>query len=206
MVRNVFLSFVLGSVVMIGVAPRAAAQVYINGSVSQSSSNLVYIKSNSGSGSLGVDVALGRYVRIGVAHSQEFAVAEGWVTKEGVEDTSDDPADFNEYSSRTHAWANSIDFTFILYEGDIVVPYLKAGLIWKTYMIEEKEAGIVTREGYRNRGPGDNLGAGIGFKLNKDFTLKFLYTTSPGYQAVPGENEIRLARDKKATVGLSYEL
>ena len=187
------------------IAQNAFAVVFINGSVSQSSQNAGYLTHETNSGSAGFDVSLGTYVRVGLSHSQQFAVSSGWVLQDEAEDDSDAEA-YDEYTSRTHAWANSVDFTFILYEGQFVVPYLKAGLVWKTYIIEEDQAGDVSKDGYRNQGPWDNLGAGVGFKLNRQFTLKLFYNTSPGIQAVPGEDKVRTVRDKKATVGLEYKL
>jgi hypothetical protein len=181
------------------------AGIFVNGSVSQSSQNAGYLTHDSSSGSAGFDVSLGTYVRVGLSHSQEFSVSKGWVLQDDAED-SDAASSYDNYTSRTHAWANSVDFTFILYNGQVVVPYLKAGLVWKTYIIEEEQNGVVSKDGYRNQGPWDNLGAGVGFKLNRDFTLKLFYNTSPGIQAIPGEDKARTVRDKKATIGLTYQL
>jgi len=191
------------------VSPSAAADIYLNGSVAQASSNAGLLTHSTNSGSAGVDVSLGTYVRVGLSHAQQFSVSEGYVQRDGTLDADpNDPRIYDLYTSKTHAWANSVDFTFILYEGEIVVPYLKAGLVWKTYFVESNQAGEITKDGYRNLGPWENLGAGLGFKLNRQFTLKFFYGLSPGQQFIPTPAGIQAKKimDKKTTVGITYQL
>ena len=54
--------------------------------------------------------------------------------------------------------------------------------------------------------PGPNLGAGVGLRLNKEFTLKLSYIASPGASRKPFDEESKSVWDKKVTMGLTYQL
>lgn len=195
-------------------APGAFAGVYLTGSVSSSTSNATYqtYQSNYGSASLAVD--LGRYLRLSVTHSQEFTLTDGYKNpKDQSGSTSpagnDDPADDGqllEFSSQTHVIGNSVDLQLILYEGQIFVPYITGGLIVKTYHFVSEEQGKETEVVDTPPIPGPNLGAGLGVRLNKDFTLKFAYIASPGSQRRPFDEKAKSVWDKKLTMGITYQL
>src|SRR5690606_28599884 len=93
-----------------------AAAVFVTGSVNQSTSNLGLQSSVSRGGSMSVDLGLGRYVRVGITHQQSFKESDGFV--ENPEVATDDPERYAKFASKEHILANSLDFTFILYEGE----------------------------------------------------------------------------------------
>lgn len=188
-------------------APDSFGTVYVTGSVSASTSNVPMQtnQSQAGSGSLAVD--LGQYIRIGLTHKQEFQVSSGYKdTAETDSTTTETPSNYVEVASRTHVVSNSLDLTLILYEGQIFLPYLTIGGVVKNYRFDTEEAGQSPKSIKGSVGPVPNVGAGIGFRLNKEFTLKFSFTASPGLTQKPGETEPKGAWDKNTSIGLTYQL
>ena len=175
---------------------RAVIYFSIGGSASQNNVPLSTYNSVAGSGSIAFD--LGRYVRLGYTHRQEYQTTEGW-TKE---DNSDN---YIEFFNLTHVTSNSVDLTVILYEGELFVPYLLGGGVLKTYRFENRKADIREKSDPLTMPPVPNLGAGVGIRLNRDFTLKLSYVASPGYTSEPN-GEIKGTWDKYTTLQLSYQI
>lgn len=192
---------------------RAQAAVYVSGSISTSTSNVPFqtFESRYGSGSLGID--LGRFIRLGYTHSQELSITDGFKNPGGqsqsrgdiISDKVDTCESCIETRSSTHVIGNSIDLQIILFEGQLFMPYITGGAIVKLYRFENLESGQLTRnEGAV--GPVPNLGAGLGIRLNKDFTLKLTYIASPGLAQTKGEELPHGVWDKRVTLGLSYQI
>jgi hypothetical protein len=192
-------------------APAAHAVIYLTGSVSASQSNAGFQTHNSRGGSGTVAFDLGRYVRLGFTHRQDLQSSSGYVAdSEGGCDISDDTSLGErclDYESKTHIISNSVDFTLILYEGDVFVPFVMAGGIVKTYRFEIRKEGTDTlKEGpITDKFPRPNLGIGMGIRLNREFSLKLSYTTSPGARYTP-DGEVHSAYDKVTSLGLTYQL
>lgn len=190
----------------------ALGVVYITGSISASESNvgLQTQESRGASGSIAFD--LGRYIRLGFTHRQDMQTADGYVGE--AEDTcvfGKDVSGCATYYSKTHIVSNSVDLTLILYEGDVVVPFIQGGAVIKTYTFQTetvKRDGSVEAEktGPVPFGPVPNLGAGLGIRLNRQFTLKLSYTASPGITQDPIENKEKVVWDKQMSLGLTYQL
>lgn len=200
---------ILGALISVN----AQASIYVSGSISTSTSNVPFqtFESRYGSGSLGID--LGRFIRLGYTHSQELSVTEGYRDPNGQSQTrgaaSSDVVDTCESCvatrSSTQVVGNSLDLQIILFEGQLFMPYITGGAIVKLYRFENLESGQVTRnEGAV--GPVPNLGAGLGIRLNKDFTLKLTYIASPGLAQTKGEELPHGVWDKRVTLGLSYQI
>lgn len=179
-------------------AEPAQAVIYlsIGGNASQNNVPLSTYNSVAGSGSIAFD--LGRYVRLGYTHRQEYQTTEGWAKEAGSEE-------YVEFYNLTHVTANSVDLTVILYEGDLFVPYLLAGGVVKTYRFENRKGGVTEKSDPLTMPPVPNLGAGVGIRLNRDFTLKLSYVASPGYSQEPN-GEIKGTWDKYSTLQLTYQL
>lgn len=201
-------AMVLSVLVLVAYAPNSFGTVYVTGSVSASTSNVPMQtnESQAGSGSLAVD--LGRYIRLGLTHKQEVQYSSGYKDTSATDSTTTatTPANYVEVSSRTHIISNSLDLTLILYEGQIFLPYLTIGGVVKNYRFDTAEAGQTPKSMKGSVGPVPNIGAGIGFRLNKEFTLKFSFTASPGLTQKPGEDEPKGAWDKNTSIGLTYQL
>jgi hypothetical protein len=187
---------------------------YLTGSLASSTSSMPYnsYSSNYGSASIGID--LGSLVRLSLTHSQEISTQEGFKDKQDRSGDAnpandEDPAndgDLVSFANTTHVVGNSVDLQLILYEGMTFVPYVTGGLILKSYHFIQKEEGKEAVESKLGPIPGPNLGAGVGLKLNKQFTLKLAYIASPGYVRQPFDAETRTVWDKKVTLGLTYQL
>jgi len=183
----------------------ALGAVYVSGSVNQSTSNLGFQKQETRGGSLSIDLGLGQYIRIGITHQQNFKESLGWEENEDLPET--DPARYEPFSSKEYISANSLDFTFILYEGTVIVPYLKIGGIWKSYTIERVTATEIERtEQKASSIPEPNLGVGAGIKLNQQFTIKLFHRASPSAIYDEKLNKAVPAWDRDTTVGISYKL
>jgi hypothetical protein len=182
-------------------APEALAEIYVTGSGSLSTRNADLTRYETQAGSGTIDFGLGRYVRIGFTHEQEFEITKGY------EQPDKEKEEYVKLDAKTHVVANSVDLTLILYDGDVFVPYIKGGLIRKSYKFEvtkgtdTEKADFVIPVTY-------NLGAGVGLRLNRQFTLKLGYMVSPGIQREPGQpvEEAKTVLDKKSTIGLTYQL
>ncbi len=188
---------------LLGASSSAFSTVYVTGSVSASTSNvpLQTFESQAGSGSLAVD--LGSYIRLGVTHKQEFQSSSGY--KDTATEIAPTP-NYVEVYSRTHIVSNSLDLTLILYEGQIFLPYLTLGAVVKNYRFDSQEEGQLSQTKKGSVGPVPNVGGGIGFRLNKDFTLKFSFTASPGLAQKPGEEKATSTWDRNTSIGLTYQL
>jgi hypothetical protein len=199
---GVFLAFAM----MTGASGAAFGTVYVTGSVSASTSNvpLQTYESQAGSGSLAID--LGSYIRLGVTHKQEFQMSSGYQDTSTDEGSTTTVPNYIEVYSRTHIISNSLDLTLILYEGQIFLPYLTLGAVVKNYRFDTQQEGQASEIRKGSVGPVPNVGGGIGFRLNKDFTLKFAFTASPGLAQKPGEEKATATWDRNTSVGLTYQL
>lgn len=205
----------LSSLIVVAAASLATpafSAIYLTGSVSASSANAGLMSYDSHGGSASVAMDMGRFMRLGYTHRQQFQQSKGVVGKDedscaagDVVDGKVQTGDCLSYESKTHVVANSIDLTVILYDGQVFVPFVMAGAVIKTYSSQTKKEGeddtIVEPTVV---GPVPNIGGGIGIKLNKEFTLKLTYQASPGVVLLPdGTN--RRVWDKDTSVGLSYQ-
>lgn len=193
-------------------ATPAFSAIYVTGSVSASSANMGLMSYDSRGGSASLAIDMGRYMRLGITHRQQFQESAGVVGKDenscsatDVVDHKTQDGDCLEYESRTHMIANSIDLTVILYDGQVFVPFLMGGAVVKTYSSETKKEGEAdTVVDPTTLPPVPNVGGGVGIKLNKEFTLKLTYQASPGVVILP-DGQTRRVWDKDTSIGLSYQ-
>jgi hypothetical protein len=204
--RHVLAAAFASALAVTSLSPSASGAVYITGSVSSSTNNvgLQAISDQGGSASVAVD--LGRYIRIGVTHKQDFQVAKGLITTDDSLSTCDaDHLDnCSEYSSRTHNISNSLDLTLILYEGDTIAPFLLGGGVMKSYEFVTRKGDTETKDKAKV-GPIPNYGGGLAIRLNKSFSLKFTYTMSQGAIMDP-TGLTRPVWDRDTSLGLQYQL
>ena len=199
-------------------AAPAQAAVYLTGSVAGSTSNIEYqtYQSQYARASLAVD--LGHYLRLSYSYSLENSNNNGYTDPRTDDElksanatranANNDPTDDNNlvaYSTRSHVVGNSVDLQVVLYEGDIFIPYIMGGVIYKTTTVVTEQDGKDPQVS-QGGGLGPNLGAGLGIRLNRAFTLKLSYIASPGATRQPGDAEKKKVWDKKVTLGLSYQL
>lgn len=210
--HHTFFNFIaIASFATLVIETQALGVLHLTGSISSSISNVGFqtYESRYGSGSLGFD--LGRYIRLQYTYSQEYASSYGFKDKDAELNKSKQGAADNDCSqcveskSMTRVIGNSLDLQIVLYEGSIFVPYVALGSIVKTYEMRLVENGEETGQTPVTMGPLPNLGLGVGIRLNKEFTLKISYITSPSVSQQRGE-EPRSTWDKKVTVGLTYQI
>ncbi len=193
---KIALSFVLSTVILLPSSlARAAVNLTLGGSHSQS--NAGYQKIESGAGSAGISVDLGDYFRVGYTHRQELASTTGYQLKEATKQ-------YVYFESLSHVTSNAVDLTLILYAGDIVTPFIFAGVNVKHYSTDNKEADG-THEHLDLVYPGPQGGAGIGIRLNQKFSLKVTYTMSPGVTQTPDQPAAQTL-DTYSQLGISYAL
>lgn len=176
----------------------AQAMVYFTLGGSQSRSNVPYQTYVSRAGSASVAMDVGPFFRVGYTHRQEFSNNTGYRALVSL------PGYYGQYVSQTRVISNSIDLNMILFAGDLLIPYLSAGAVVKSY-----SSSVETLEGNDSDSfkldPVPNLGAGVGIRLNREFSLKLSYTVSPGKKQEPGgEREETL--DNYTQLGVTYQL
>ena len=202
-IKSVLTSALMTGAIACFLAPQQAfAVVHFTIGGSQSQNNVGQsVLSRAGSASVAVD--LGEYFRVGITHRQEFSENQGYVeyrTNKG-----------NYYLSPgvTKVIANSVDLSVILYSGDIFVPFIQGGLVRKDYDFEvtkESDDGqIVVDTGKATQGPVPSIGAGVGIKLNRSFSLKISYVASPGFVTLP-DGELAAKLDTYTQIGITYQL
>lgn len=196
----------------------AFAGVYLTGSVTGSTTNMPYsgYRSQYTSGSVGFDIA--SILRLGYTYSQEDTVNDGYTdvrTSDSLKSSNATPANGNDdpsddgnlvaYTTQSRVIGNSVDLQLILYKGDVVVPFIIGGVIHKqTTMTTTKDGEAPTVLHGASLGP--QAGAGMGFRLNRQFSFKVSYVVSPGEKRKPFEEKATKVWDPKLTFGLTYEL
>lgn len=191
----------------------AQAGIFVAGSLSMASFNggLQTGASSGGSGTVGFEFT--EYVRLGYTHKRQTMTREGWMGKaEGDCDyQSDDPVVLGclAFTERTYDIADSFDLTLVLYNGEVVAPFILGGLILKTRDYKRTREGAVgePNESTHDRSftPSPNLGGGMHVRLNRQFSLKFQYTVSQGARYTPRREETKLW-DKDMSLGVTYQL
>ncbi|MFK7872962.1 MAG: hypothetical protein AB8C84_07290 [Oligoflexales bacterium] len=189
---------------LLSVHSYAAVHLTIRGNATDNNIGLVGQQSRDLSSSVAFD--LGNYFRLGLTHR------EATTHKIGYESSTSDDTDTVTYqpiNNFTRVSSNSFDLTVILYYGKLWVPYVMVGVVKKSY-----ETQFLTSEGettaFRTPTPAlPNAGCGVGFRLNKAFTLKLSYTASPGLKIddpTTADAKPRAARDSYTSVGISYNI
>lgn len=173
----------------------SAVKVTLGGS--HSKSNAGYQKIESGAGSAGLSFDLGEHFMIGYTHRQELASTTGYQLKE-------ESKQYVYFESLSHVTSNAIDLTLILYSGDILTPFIFAGVNVKHYSTDNKEADG-THEHLDITYPGPQGGAGLSIRLNQKFSLKVTYTMSPGVTQTP-DQPAAATLDTYTQIGISYAL
>jgi hypothetical protein len=194
--RHTLSVIILGAITFLTAqTSQAAMHVSLMGSHSQS--NAGYQSIESGAGSAGVAFDLGQYFRLGFTHRQELSSTKGYKNKEETNT-------YVYFESLSHVTSNDVDLTLILYAGDIVTPFIFAGVGVRHYVTDMQEADG-TREHMDFVYPGPQGGAGLSIRINQKFSLKLTYTMSPGVSKLPGEEE-KSTLDNYTQVGISYTL
>ena len=192
----------------------ANAAVYITGSWSLQSTHLGFQTTESDYGSASVDIDLGHYIRLGYTYGVEFQNATGYKDPSATDSNDTNASGYctqtcGQTSNKTKVIQNSVGLTIILYEGQVLMPFLLGGVTKKDMTIDMID--------YDTKGnlvhtvetlPGQIVpygGGGIGIRLNREFTLKFSYQVSPGSIQLPGQDPQRVL-DRQSTAGLSYQL
>lgn len=177
---------------------RAAAVASFTLSGKMGSSTVPLQNSSTRSGSGTIDFDLGQYFRLG------FTLQQDYTTKDGYAKKSDEV--YRRYSERSLFIMKSVDLTIILYNGDLLIPYIFGGVA----RIESQ-----TKVVYDGEEPDTNTsvvpmvptgGVGFGLRLNRQFTLKFSNRWLPGTKQIDPEGKPEGVVDSQMQVGITYQL
>jgi hypothetical protein len=186
---------ILTSILSISSQSLAAVKVSLSGS--RSESNAGYQKIQSGAASAGLSMDLGEYFMVGYTHRQELSSTVGYQQLEAA-------STFVYSKTLSHVTTNAVDLTLILYGGDVVTPFVFAGLAVKHYMIDTTQDGQepqhVSMPHYGPQG-----GAGLSIRLNQKFSFKLTYTLTDGIKQLPGQNPEQTV-DTYTQMGITYAL
>ncbi len=175
----------------------AGVHFTLNGSLSDNSFGLNAQNSKSASASIATD--LGDYLRIGFTHRQSINEEEAYVVDKETN------VIFTHSKEKTHMMANSVDFTVILYYGDVLVPYIQLGMVKKDYVLTSTIDNETEKKSIQLK-PVPNAGIGLGIRLNKNFSLKISFTASPGIKETIGEDKAKIVVDSYSSVGITYTI
>jgi Outer membrane protein beta-barrel domain len=174
---------------------QGAMRLTLSGSNSQSNAGYQKIESGAGSASLSLD--LGEYFRVGYSHRQELSSTTGY----HIKSTSDQ---YTYFKSRSHITSNGVDLTLVLYNGEVITPFVFLGVTQKHYVVSTTEDDGTTDTMDLTQ-PGPEGGVGLGIRLSEKFSLKLTYTMSTGSSQLPGY-AAQGATDTYTQLGLSYAL
>jgi hypothetical protein len=182
---------------MLSVSTHGLAAMKVSLSGSRSESNAGYQKIQSGAGSAGLSLDLGEYFMVGYTHRQELSSTVGYQQIDGTNI-------FVQFKTLSHVTTNALDLTLILYGGEIVTPFIFAGLAVKNYVIDFVQAGQdpqrVSKPHYGPQG-----GAGLAIRMSQKFSFKLTYTLTDGVKQYPGESAEQTL-DTYTQMGITYAL
>lgn len=186
----------------------ASAGAHLTLGGSSTISNAGYQKIESGAASGGLAFDLGEYFRLGYTYRQELAITSGYIEAKDdngvvIKDAAGDTT-YEKFLNKSRVVSQSVDLTIVLYAGDIFTPYIFAGIVNKSYDIENQTEGEPV-EHTRLSFPSPNGGAGMGIRLNQKFTLKLSHTISQGVKQLPGQ-KAEGTLDTYSQIGISYSL
>ena len=191
-------------------ASSAWGKISFTGSYSNSSSSFGLQSYQAQGGSIAVSLGLGTFVGIRLMHRQEFRYTDGYKVNE------EDDSQFKTFESRDHITTNAIDLKFILYPGQVLVPYLTAGYGLKTYKTVATSSQSYSTinllddvpqetESLNETIPSPVGGIGLAIRINREFSLDLSHNLSLGYTSVP-EGETTMVLDSYNNVGITYRL
>jgi hypothetical protein len=193
--KKMILIFAFISVTFSAAPCLAGIKVSLSGS--RSESNAGYQKIQSGAGSAGLSLDLGQNFMVGYTHRQELSSTIGYQQVQGTNI-------FVYSKTLSHVTTNALDLTLILYGGEIVTPFVFAGLAIKNYVIDTIQAGEdPQRVSMPHYGP--QGGAGLSIRLNQKFAFKLTYTLTDGVKQYPGESAEQTV-DTYTQMGITYAL
>lgn len=211
------------SVALCSFAPSAHAGIYITGSYGMDATNVPLEATNTQSASATVDVEIFTFLRIGVSYGSETSYSLGYrakaasaadpsavvvpVSSAQISNPCSTESTCTKVVSNSKVIQRGVGLTLILWHGDMIMPYLVGGALLKTYHIISTQDGVLVQDLQDTKGQiVPNIGAGVGFRLSKDFSLKASITASPGQVLRPGDSNIRSTWDKKTSFGLTYQI
>ncbi len=206
-----------------GFAPVAQAGIYITGSYGMDSTNVPLEVTNTQSASASVDVDIFSFLRVGVSYGLETSYSLGYraraasaadpsapvvpVASAQIANPCPSETSCTKVVSNSKVIQKGAGLTLILWHGDMVMPYVMAGALIKTYVFKSTQDGVLVQDLEEKKGEVvPNVGAGIGFRLSKDFSLKASITASPGKVLRPGDTQLKVIWDRKTAFGLSYQI
>jgi len=178
----------------------AAVHVGISGSVATNNLGLEVHRSQAGKASLGLD--LGSYFRLSLSAQQRVEREHGY--KDMAEDEEDE--DLVAYEAEIRQMTYALDLIAVLYQGELLTPFIFVGAAFKGYDINSQTEGEEPVHAEAWYGPVPNYGGGLAVSLNKNFSLKLTNTWSDGVRVDPDDtSKQRKVRDVQTDIGLSYK-
>lgn len=154
---------------------------------------------------------LGQYVRLDLSYTEDVRLEKGF--DEVIDPETAAVAAYEYFESRIKAKSLGANISLILYPGDLLMPYIFAGIaqtIYERKVIIER-TGVNSEAGVRSESEGktDPIlspvgGLGVAIMLSRNFSLKMSCTLRQGTRQFPGE-EAEDVYDKSYDVGLTYE-
>ena len=196
------LLFLLGLAWLPDIA-NAGMHLTLGGSNSISNAGYQKIQSGAASGSLAFD--LGDYFRLGYSYRQELSITSGYTEAKDENGVVTEDV-YVKFLNMSRVTSQSVDFTVVLYAGEIFMPYVFVGVVNKRYEIDNQIEGQPVERLRLPMPASPNGGAGMGIRLNQKFSLKMSYTMSQGFKQLPGQIDPERTIDTYTQVGITYSL
>ncbi|MBP9709168.1 MAG: hypothetical protein KBD78_16150 [Oligoflexales bacterium] len=165
-----------------------------------------------------ISFSLTQLIQVGIGYTRQFSVDEGY----SLIATVDDPESpgtpvyvYQSYENKTVLSAYSSDVTFIIYPGDVFVPFIFFGGVVKEYSIKYVQGQNIAEDDLYMPLDGQG-GIGMSIKLNQSFSLKITTTYSKGKKTVgvldtDGSGNVASfqtedAWDRTTQIGISYRI
>jgi hypothetical protein len=178
----------------------SAIHVGLSGSAATNNLGLEEHHSQAGKASIATD--LGSYFRLSLSGQYRTETEEGHkdIAQEGETER------LVAYSAETDQTAYALDLIAVLYSGELVTPFVFAGMAIKSYIINMDTQGE-GHQHYSDSYPAPDYGVGLAFSLNKNFSLKITNTWSIGVRIDPEDtSKVKRVRDIQTDIGLSYKI
>lgn len=188
---------------LVGMSSPAWARISLTLGGMDQKSHYEYIVTDNRSISGQLEIGLGLNFRLSYTYRHANNLTDGY--KEVV-DAATKKILLKYYREDLQVNSHSLDLTIVLYNGQVFMPYIFGGAMYKQ-MIGQIVDGEEVSEMPTDWLPVPNGGAGFGLMLNRDFSLKCFYEVSPGYlRSVSDPNKVERILDTYWTVGITYEL
>ena len=181
---------------------RGYCGIYFTLSSAISRGNALLISHDSQSASLSVAFDIFSHLRLGLTHRENIQQDKGYVRE--IYAPTMQP--FYVYQKKeTRSFANSIDLQVIFYNGRLLMPYGKIGVVKKDYYFVTTH-GSSKMTSSLSADPQPSAELGVGIRLSRSFSLQLAYSMSPSKKQKTPVAPVEDVWDFYSSIGVTYNI